>query len=61
MEVNPDVPKPRADRIFLELLARDGFAPRPIYYGAVVVFGGLAHLFTRWKRSYAGTRIPLTQ
>lgn len=59
MELNPAVPKPVADRIFLELMARDGFAPRRLYYWAVVLFGGLSHRFTRWKRSYDGRRIPL--
>jgi hypothetical protein len=48
-----------ADRIFLELLERDRFAPRPIYYAAVRLLGGAMRLFTRWKRSYAGRRIPL--
>jgi hypothetical protein len=49
----------QADRVFLELLTRDRFAPRPIYYAAVRLLGGLARLFTRWKRSYAGKRVPL--
>ena len=48
-----------ADRVFLEILTRDRFAPRPIYYVAVRVFGGVFRLFTRWKRSYAGKRVPL--
>jgi hypothetical protein len=59
MELNPDVPKAAADKIFLELLTRDGFAPRHIYYAAVSVFGGLSHRFTRWKRSYTGKRVSL--
>jgi len=49
----------QADRLFLEILTRDRFAPRRIYYVAVRVFGGLSRLFTRWKRSYAGKRVPL--
>lgn len=59
--LDADLPLSRAqaDRVFLELLTRDRFAPRPIYYAAVRVFGGLARLFTRWKRSYAGRRVPL--
>jgi hypothetical protein len=49
----------QVDRVFLEILARDRFAPRPIYYFAVRAFGGVFRLFTRWKRSYAGRRIAL--
>jgi hypothetical protein len=49
----------QADRLFLEILTRDNFAPRRIYYLAVRVFGGMFRLFTRWKRSYAGKRVPL--
>lgn len=60
LEINPDVPRGRADKIFFELLKRDGFAPRYLYYFAVSVFGGVGHRFTRWKRSYDGKRIALT-
>ena len=59
LELNPDVPRPAADRAFLELLTRDEFAPKRVYYIAVRIFGGLSHLFTRWKRSYEGKRVPL--
>jgi hypothetical protein len=59
LDVNLPMSRAHADRVFLELLTRDRFAPRPIYYAAVRAFGGAAHLFTRWKRSYAGKRIPL--
>ena len=59
MELNPAVPKATADLIFLELLTRDGFAPRKIYFLAVSIFGGLSHRFTRWKRSYEGKCVPL--
>lgn len=59
LEINPAVPKARADKIFLELLSRDGFAPRHIYYFFVSIFGGLFHRFTRRKRIYNGKRIPL--
>lgn len=59
LEINPSVPKAKADKIFLELLYRDGFAPRHIYYFFVSIFGGLSHSLTRRKRSYNGTRIPL--
>ena len=48
-----------ADRIFFELLARDGFGPRWLYYAAVRVFGGGFRLFTHWKRSYRGKKLPL--
>jgi hypothetical protein len=59
MDINPDVPKAKADRIFLELMTRDGFAPRHVYFVAVTIFGGLSHRFTRWKRSYEGRRVSL--
>lgn len=49
----------QADQLFLELLTRDGFAPRQLYYRAVRLFGGLFRPFTRWKRSYQGQRVPL--
>jgi hypothetical protein len=59
--LDADLPLSRAqaDHVFLEILTRDRFAPRPIYYAAVRAFGGVARLFTRWKRSYAGKRIAL--
>ena len=59
--LDADLPLSRgqADGVFLELLKRDRFAPRLIYYAAVRMFGGTFRLFTRWKRSYAGKRIPL--
>ncbi len=47
------------DLVFLEILARDSFAPRRVYYQAVRWFGWLFRYFTRWKRSYAGTRVSL--
>jgi len=49
----------QADRVFLELLTRDRFALRLIYFAAVRALGGLFRLFTRWKRSYAARRVPL--
>lgn len=49
----------QADLVFLEILARDSFAPRWVYYKAVRWFGWLFRYFTRWKRSYAGTCVPL--
>jgi hypothetical protein len=48
-----------ADKVFLALLTRDGFGPRWIYYIAVRICGGGFRLFTRWKRSYVGKRVPL--
>lgn len=59
--LDADLPlsKAHADRIFLDILARDRFAPRSIYYIAVCVFGGLSRRFTRRKRDYAGKRIHL--
>ncbi len=48
-----------ADRVFLELLDRGRFRPRWIYYAAVRAFGGIARLYTRWKRDYHGKRVPL--
>jgi hypothetical protein len=48
------------DRIFLEILERDGFAPRKLYYWAVRVFaGGIFYLYTRRKRGYKGRKVPL--
>lgn len=45
------------DRIFLEILARDGFAPRQLYYWAVRLFGFLSfHLYTKRKRGYKGRK-----
>lgn len=59
--LDADLPVSRqgADRIFLELLTEQDFGPCRIYYRAVRLFGGIAHLFTRWKRSYRGKRVPL--
>jgi hypothetical protein len=56
-----DLPLSRAqiDHVFLDVLTRDCFAPRWLYYAAVRCFGGLFRCFTHWKRSYAGTRVPL--
>ena len=48
-----------ADAIFLELLTRDGFGPRWVYYAAVRVFGGMFRPMTHWKRSYDGRSVPL--
>lgn len=56
VEINPDVPRAKADRAFYELMARDGFAPRHIYYAAVLMFGRISHFFKRWSRKYRGER-----
>ncbi|MBK9115780.1 MAG: hypothetical protein IPM22_09075 [Betaproteobacteria bacterium] len=54
--LDADLPMSRkdADQVFLELLTRESFAPRGVYYAAVRAFGGLSRLFTRWKRGYRG-------
>ena len=59
LDLDLPLSRAQADRVFLEILTRDRFAPRSIYYAAVRVFGGASRLFTRWKRSYAGKRVPL--
>jgi hypothetical protein len=53
------LPRAKVDQVFLEILTRDHFAPRWVYYYAVRLFGGLFHRFTHWKRSYSGKRVPL--
>lgn len=45
-----------ADRILLELLTRDCFAPKYVYYFAVRLFGWIFRPLTKWKRSYRGRR-----
>lgn len=54
-----DLPVTRAaaDRIFLDILTRDDFAPRRLYYLAVRLFGGGFRRLTGWRRRYAGRRI----
>lgn len=47
------------DQVFLDILSRDDFAPRWLYYAAVRCFGALFHRFTGWQRNYAGTRMAL--
>lgn len=59
LDVNLPLSRAQADRVFLEILERDRFAPRPMYYAAVRILGGAFRLFTRWKRGYEGERIPL--
>lgn len=48
-----------ADAAFFDILERHAFRPRHVYWFFVRLLGGVAHLFTRWKRSYAGRRVPL--
>ena len=48
-----------ADQAFLDLLDRDAFAPRYLYWAVVRVFGGLSHRVTRRVRDYAGRCVPL--
>jgi hypothetical protein len=59
--LDADLPFSRAsvDRIFLEILTRDDFGPRGIYYAVVRFCGGVFRHFTRWKRSYRGRKVPL--
>lgn len=59
LAVDIPISRANADRVFLEILTRDGFAPRRIYFFAVRIFGGGFRFFTRWKRSYAGKKAPL--
>ena len=59
LDVDLPMSRASADRVFLELLTRDGFGPKWVYYAAVRIFGGSFRFFTRWKRSYAGKRVPL--
>ena len=48
------------DKVFLEILTRDGFAPRMLYYWAVRIFGLLFfHGYTRHKRGYKGRKVTL--
>jgi hypothetical protein len=49
----------KADQVFLNIMTRDQFAPRKIYYAVVRILGGMVRHITRWKRSYAGKRVPL--
>lgn len=59
--LDADLPLSRkqADAVFMEIMRRDRFAPLWIYFYAVRAFGGLSRVLTRWKRSYAGKRVPL--
>ncbi len=60
LDVDIPIKRPDADEAFFSILERDAFTPRYVYWAFVRVFGGLAHHFTRWKRSYRGRRVPLS-
>lgn len=53
------ITRKQADQLFLDLLTRDQFTPRQLYYRAVRLFGGFFRHFTKWKRRYKGQRVPL--
>lgn len=59
--LDADLPISRAgaDRLFFELLRRDCFGPKWVYFAAVRIFGGGFRMFTRWKRSHSGKRVSL--
>lgn len=59
LDVDLPFSKANADQIFLDILTRDEFAPRKLYYAAVRIFGGMFRRFTRWKRSYNGRSVRL--
>jgi len=59
LEVDLPFTQANADQIFLDILTRDEFAPRKLYYTAVRTFGGMFRHFTHWKRSYSGRSVRL--
>jgi hypothetical protein len=59
LDANLPLSRAQVDKVFLDIMTRDHFALRKIYYGVVRILGGTVRLFTRWKRSYAGKRISL--
>lgn len=59
MDAGVPLTRSQIDGVFLDLMTRDRFALRWFYYGVVRLLGGVFRRFTRWKRSYAGKRIPL--
>lgn len=50
------ISKHQADVCFLRLMEETGFAPRHLYYAAVVVFGGLFRRYLRRVRGTKGSR-----
>ena len=57
LDAGSPVTRAHADRIFLELMTRDNFAPRHLYYAAVRLFGGISRLITRRVRNYKGRKV----
>lgn len=47
------------DRVFLDLMTRDSFGPRYLYYAVVRLLGGFSLWVTRWKRKYNGRSVPI--
>ncbi len=60
LDVELPIDRRGADNAFFDILERDAFAPRYVYWIAVRVLGGVSRIFTRWKRGYAGRRVALT-
>ena len=60
IDVHLPIARRDADEAFFDLLVRDSFAPRYVYWSAVRLFGGLSRQITRRKRRYAGRRVLLT-
>jgi hypothetical protein len=61
LDVELPIRRVGADLAFRNIMARDAFAPRYVYWPAVRLLGGAFRLFTRWKRSYAGRRVTLPE
>ena len=59
LDANLPLSRRQADQVFLDIMTRDQFVLRKIYYAVVRSLGGVVRYFTRWKRSYAGKRVPL--
>lgn len=59
LDADSPVKRANADKIFLELLTRDGFAPRLVYFAAVRLLGGLSRQITSRKRGYKGRKLAL--
>jgi hypothetical protein len=59
LPVGLPIARKEVDKIFFELLERDDFAPRWVYYAAVRLLGGGFRHLTHWKRSYQGKKVDL--
>lgn len=59
LDVNPDIPRATADKIFLEILENNDFAPRRFYYLAVMLFGKISQYIKRTVRKHDGRREEL--